>query len=240
MRTTHTEICRCDTNYFTAAPPRSKLGAMRVIPVSCLLLALPLLATAKSETTRIEIAHKKRPFVTLSGPATAGQFTVWSGPGTAAGAPGEPGRMTTGEGDFADWTAGSVELPQHKLAIFNVRFFCAAQPEPPPEVVPVNTSHQCYGVRYAIDPETQQGYIQIPPERDKDFPKNTQTIYRGVEGRWYRSSARWEELVRPRINEELLVRPVPYNYWQQQPYIYAPPASHTAVGARPTVTPKAR
>jgi len=211
---------------------------MRVIPY--LLLALPLLASAKSETTSIEIAHKKRPFVTLSGPATAGQFTIWSGPGTAAGPPGEQGQMTTGEGDIADWTAGSIELPQRKLAIFKVRFFCASQPEPPPEVSPeVATSHQCYGVRYAIDPETQQGYIQIPPERDKDFPRNTQTIYRGVEGRWFRSSARWEEVVRPRINETLQVKPVEYNYWQQ-PYIYTPPASHTAVGARPTVTPKTR
>jgi hypothetical protein len=94
-------------------------------------------------------------------------------------------------------------------------------------------------VRYAIDPVSQQGYIQIPPERDKDFPGNTRTIYRGVEGSWYRSSQRWEELVRPRINEALLVRTVEYNYWQQ-PHIYTPPPSRTAVGARPTVTPKVK
>lgn len=205
--------------------------------ITCLLLALPLAAGAKSETTRIEVAHGKRPFVTLNGPATAGQFTIWSGPGTSAGPPGEPGQMTTSDLDIADWAAGSVELPKGKLAVFKVRFFCAAQLEEQPAVTP---SHQCYGVRYAIDPQTQQGYIQIPPEKDRDFPKNTQTIYRGVEGKWYHSSARWEELVRPRINEELLVKPVEYNYWQQ-PYIYTPPSrSTTAVGARPTVTPKTK
>jgi len=205
------------------------------------MLALPLAAGAKSETTRIEIAHGKRPFVTLSGPATAGQFTIWSGPGTSTGPADGPQQMALSDGDIADWAAGSVELPQHKLAIFKVRFFCAAiqdPQDPPPEVTP---SHQCYGVRYAIDPQTQQGYIQIPPAQDKDFPKNTQTIYRGVEGRWYRSSERWEELVRPRIDETLLVTPVEYNYWRyQQPYIYTPPASRTAVGAKPTVTPKTK
>jgi len=207
---------------------------MRFRWMSCLLTALPLLAAAKGETTRIEIAHKKKPFVTLNGPATAGQFTIWSGPGTESGLPGAE-QPTSSEEDFADWAAGAIEPPA-KLAIFKVRFFCAAQLEPgapPPQVTP---SHQCYGVRYAIDPDSQQGYIQIPPAHDKDFPYNTETIYRGVEGRWYRASARWEELVRPRINEELLVRPVEYNYWQQQPYI--PPPSHTAVGARPSVSVK--
>jgi hypothetical protein len=120
-----------------------------------------------------------------------------------------------------------------------VRFFCAAQLEPGAPPAEVTPSHQCYGVRYAIDPDTQQGYIQIPPAHDKDFPYNTETIYRGVEGRWYRASARWEELVRPRINEELLVRPVEYNYWQQQPYIHTPPP-RTAVSAKPTLTPRSK
>jgi hypothetical protein len=199
------------------------------------LLALPLLAAAKSETTRIEIAHKKKPFVTLNGPATAGQFTIWSGPGTSAGPPGAAGAMTTGEGDIADWVAGPVEPPA-RLAVFKVRFFCAALQEPGDAQPDVPPSHQCYGVRYAIDPRTQQGYIQIPPQGDRDFPKNTQTIYRGVEGRWYRSSARWEELVRPRINESLEVRPL--DYYIYQPPVYTPPASRTAVSAKPLVTPK--
>jgi len=198
---------------------------------------MPLLAAAKSETTRIEVAHGKRPFVTLDGPATAGQFTIWSGPGTSSDPEAGPGQMTTGEGDIADWTAGSVELPQGKLAVFKVRFFCAALQDEQPVVTP---SHQCYGVRYAIDPQTQQGYIQIPPERDKDFPDNTRTIYRGVEGRWYRSSARWEELVRPRIDENLKLKPAGYDYWNQQPHYRPPPPSRTAVGATPTVTPKVK
>lgn len=206
---------------------------MRIRWATCLLLALPLLVSAKGETTRIEIAHGKRPFVTLEGPASAGQFTIWSGPGTSWGPAGEPGQMSTSPGDFADWLAGAVEPPQ-KLAVFKVRFFCAARQEQQPDIPP---SHQCYGVRYAIDPQTQLGYIQIPPERDKDFPDNTRTIYRGVEGRWYRASARWEELVRPRIQEELLVKPVNYQYYQQ-PYIHTPPASRTAVSAKPLVTPK--
>jgi hypothetical protein len=192
-----------------------------------------MLAFAKGETTRIEIARGKWPIVTLSGPATAGQFTIWSGPGTSAGAPGEPGQMSTSSRDFADWRAGAVEPPPD-LATFKVRFFCAAVQDPPAVVTP---SHQCYGVRYAIDPETRQGYIQIPPERDKDFPLNTQSIYRGVEGSWYRAAARWEMLVRPQLEAALAAGQPDGYHWYEQQHVYDTPAP-TAVSAKPLVTPK--
>ena len=81
---------------------------------------------------------------------------------------------------------------------------------------------------------TARRFIQIPAANDKDFKGNTQSIYRGVEGSWFRASARWEALVRPRIDEALTPRSG-YGYQYQQP-IYA--ASRTAVGASPSVSPK--
>jgi hypothetical protein len=187
----------------------------------CVLLGLPQLGAAKGETARIEIAKGKRPFLTLAGEESAGSFTIWSGPGTSTSTPDER--------DIADWNAGAVEPPRN-LQVYKVRFYCAALGDTPRETVP---SSLCYGVRYGIDPDSGQGYIQVPPERDRDFPDNTRTIYRGVEGRWFRASAGWEERVRPQLDAALTP---PARTLETPPYIYTPPpASHTAVSAKPAI-----
>lgn len=194
-----------------------------------LALAAPLACAAKSETTRIEIAQGRRALVTL-GPEASVQFTIWSGPGTDS-----PGTSDDSPRDFADWSSGAVEPPS-KLKVYQVRFYCAALGENAREAIPSNL---CYGVRYGVDPKTGQGYIQIPKQGDRDFPQNTQTLLRGVEGRWFRSTPHWEEVVRPQI-DAVHSADAARNAWQyQQPY-YTPPASHTAVGATPALTPKSR
>jgi len=191
-----------------------------------IFLAAPQIGAAKSETARIEIAKGKRPFLTLSGEESAGRFTIWSGPGTSATAP-DPR-------DIADWNAGAVEPPRN-LQVYKVRIYCAALGETPRETVP---SSLCYGLRYGIDRDTGQGYIQVPPEHDRDFPDNTRTIYRGVEGRWFRASAGWEERVRPQLDAALTP---PARLVDPQPHIYAPPpASRTAVSAKPSIPTKPR
>ena len=70
----------------------------------------------------------------------------------------------------------------------------------------------------------------------KDFKGNTQSIYRGVEGSWFRSSTRWEELVRPRIDEALTPAPGTYGGYPYQQPIYT--ARRTPVGASPGGAPK--
>ena len=207
---------------------------MRVATLFAALFMLPVLALAKEPTTRIEVGNGKRAIVVLTGAESAGQFTIWSGPGTsvtdAAGT-----RMSTGEGDFADWAAGPVEAPQG-LPVYSVRFYCAAD-APGHESIP---SNQCYGVRYAIA-RGERGFIQIPPALDEEFPLNMQSIMRGVEGNWYRASARWDETIRPRLDAAFNaarddnVR----NDHRQRPYIYRPPSSSTrATSAKPTIKPK--
>src|SRR5688572_19157025 len=205
---------------------------MRLAILIAALFAMPALSAAKSETARIEIARGKQTLVTLIGEEAAGQFTIWSGPGTSAGPPEGPGPMSTSDRDIADWMAGSVPPPR-KLQVYEVRFYCAARGENARESVPYSL---CYGVRYAIDRRSGQGYIQIPAANDAQFPGNTRSIYRGVEGSWFRSSDRWEELVRPQVEAALTASARESTYRYEQPYIYTPPSpSRTAVGARPTV-----
>jgi hypothetical protein len=190
------------------------------------LLALPQVGAAKGETARIEISKGKRALLTLAGGETAGQFTIWTGPGTPSSA--------VDERDIADWRIGAVEPPRG-LRVYQVRFYCAADGETPKESVP---SSLCYGVRYGIDPDSGLGYVQIPPEGDREFPGNTRTIYRGVEGRWFVASERWEELVRPRL-DAALAPPARDAYRYDQPYIYTPSSpARTAVGARPSIPTK--
>jgi hypothetical protein len=214
------------------------------------LLLLPAFAVAKSETSRIEIAYGKRPVVTLEGPESAGQFSIWSGPGTSTGPADGPREMPIGDKDFADWSDLVAEPPGGKAYV--VRFYCAAQGENRAESVP---SHQCYGVRYVPDP-AGGGYIQIPPADDPEFRGNAVSIYRGVEGNWYRSTANWEEIVRPRIEAVLTAKQRDAydrdyhryrdyyryrDYHRRDPYRtrdYSRPSAPRATGARPSMTPK--
>jgi hypothetical protein len=207
---------------------------MRVATLFAALFVLPALVLAKEPVTRIEVGHGKRAIVVLTGAESAGQFTIWSGPGTGAMV-GDGTLMSISDGDFADWAAGPVEAPQG-LPVYSVRFYCAAD-APGREAIP---SNQCYGVRYAIA-RGERGFIQIPPALDEEFPLKMQSIVRGVEGNWYRASARWDEAVRPRLAAAANaardddVR----NSYRQRPYIPRPPSSSTrATSAKPTIKPK--
>ncbi|HET7812490.1 MAG TPA: hypothetical protein VFL16_18105 [Steroidobacteraceae bacterium] len=203
------------------------------------LLAAPLLAlagtaSAKGAITQIEIARGKHPLVTLADPDGVADFTIWSGPGTQITAADGTVSTPVHPGDIADWAAGAVQAPR-KATTYKVRFYCAATDAPP---APGATRYQCYGVRYAIDAKSGAGYIQIPPADDAEFPGNTQSMLRGGEGQWYRASALWEQRVHPRIDAANAARANDNSWLDNQPYIYTPPP--TAVGAKPTLTPKSR
>jgi hypothetical protein len=193
------------------------------------LLAMPTGAGAKGAVTRIEVAQGRSLLVTLVGEESAGQFTIWSGPGTQVTAADGTVSTPAHPGDIADWAAGAMAAPR-KGAMYEVRFYCAEGDVHAAARVPV---HQCYGVRYSIERKTGLGYIQVPKADDAQFRGNTQSIYRGVEGSWFRASGRWEELVRPQVEAALAERARIDDDWQD----YTPPA-RTAVGATSTVTPK--
>ena len=207
---------------------------MRIAMLFAALCVMPALVLAKGSTTRIEVGQGKRAIVVLTGEESAGQFTIWSGPGTSV-TTAEGTFVPTGEGDFVDWAAGPVEAPQG-LTIYSVRFYCAAD-APGHEAIP---SNQCYGVRYAVAPGGR-GYIQIPPALDEEFPLNMQSIARGVEGNWYRASTRWDDTIRPRLTAAYEASRQDDNrrIYQQPPRIYRQSSPSTrAVSATPRVTPK--
>lgn len=151
-------------------------------------LLLPVLAAAKSPIERIEVAEGEKRVLSIDG-VTAREFTLWSGPGTKSGG---TTTIAANSHDFADWMRGAV-APPNGLPVFDIFFFCEAC-EPARR-----DTWRCYGVRYAMNADGQGGFIQIPASDDERFALNVQTIYRGVEGQWFRASPKWEKLIRPAI-----------------------------------------
>jgi hypothetical protein len=177
--------------------PKTAFTNNRYLKVALVILGSSLasgVCAAKSHVTRIEVLRGKAPLVSIEAPV-AGEFTIWSGPGTGGTAGDETGNPRS-DGDIADWRQGAVQAPP-KGPVYKVMFLCEAC-EPARE-----DAWRCYGVRYAPGGNGAPGLIQIPEAGDPDFPLNLQTIYRGVEGQWFRASAKWEELVRARIQGAL-------------------------------------
>lgn len=147
-------------------------------------------SAAKSQVTRIEVLQGKAPLLSIGAPA-AGEFTIWTGPGTGVTVSGET-QVAYSDGDIADWKHGAVAAPTGG-PVYDVAFLCEACEPARKE------AWRCYGVRYAPGARGEPGLIQIPAADDADFPLNLKTIYRGVEGQWFRASPKWEALVRGRI-----------------------------------------
>jgi hypothetical protein len=160
-------------------------------------LLVPALCAAKSEIARIEVAEDGANVVSIGG-TTARDFTIWSGHGTLMTS-GGVSTMPTSSRDFAQWVAGAV-VPPRGLPTFIVSFLCEAC-----EPARADT-WRCYGVRCAMGAHGEGGFIQIPASDDEQFPLNVQTIYRGVEGQWFRASPKWEKLIRPVIENALAGR----------------------------------
>jgi hypothetical protein len=165
-----------------------------------LLLALPFAGAcvAKSETERIEVSRGKMQVASIDG-AAAERITIWSGPGTRMTLADGTSHMTVTPGDFADWKGGAVNAPPGQ-PVYSVSFFCKAC-EPARR-----DTWRCYGVRYVPGRDGERGYIEIPKPGDDEYETNVRTIYRGVEGRWFRATESWDALMRAHLAPEREVK----------------------------------
>jgi len=165
---------------------------MKTAVILAALLTLPVLASAKGPNTQIDVKLNGVRLVAITAPEVLGRLTFWSGPGTSAGPATGPREMSTSPADLADWLGGAVAPPKG-LAIYDVTFYCKRRSSPADGV-------PCYEVRYAKPSGPEPGFILIPGEDLPAYRSNISTIYRGVEGSWFRASARWEAVIRPAID----------------------------------------
>lgn len=60
-----------------------------------------------------------------------------------------------------------------------------------------------YEVLYLIDRSDDIGYVYLGSHPKEDFGQwNTFQIYRGVEGKWFRPTKEWEEVVRALVDRK--------------------------------------
>jgi hypothetical protein len=159
------------------------------------MLSIAEPASAKGKTARIEItgASLAAP-LKITDPRIVGSFSIWNGPGVAVN--GQPVYLDPRyqDGTFIDWPKGQLAQAPTGLQRYEVSFYCAfAQPK---EEVTF-----CYGVTYAYDASSNQGYMYLPGPNDEAFKLNTPAIYHGVEGNWFHTTSSWEKLVRPLIEK---------------------------------------
>jgi hypothetical protein len=140
----------------------------------------PLLA--KERTIKITIIGAGLKPIEISDSKVLANFSVWTGPGTSS-----PGQ----QGFIIDWSQGPVREPASTLRKYRVAFYAGV---PPNERI-------VYVVYYAFNPSTTPGYVYLPGESDELFRRNVHSIFRGVEGKWFRAWDAWEHVARPLIEK---------------------------------------
>lgn len=156
-----------------------------------LLFTLPMPASAKGPTVKIEISGS-----TLTAPleitdaSIVRQFSVYTGPGAGGATSSDSANQ---EGAFIDWPKGMLAERPKGMQSYDVKFYCARARAP-------HDVHIGYTVTYAYDHSRKGGYIYLPGPRDERAKLNT-AVYHGVEGNWFRASSEWERLVRPLVEK---------------------------------------
>ena len=146
-----------------------------------MLLSIPTLLLAKGKTVKITIkgGDHKRP-IEISDPKILANFRVWTGPGTSS---------ADRQGLIIDWSQGPVEEPPQALRRYQVSFHT----DPNEQIV--------YVVYYVVSLGAGHGFVYVPGESDEWYGLNVNSIFRGVEGKWFRAWSTWERVARPLIEQ---------------------------------------
>ena len=91
---------------------------------------------------------------------------------------------------IVDWSQGPVTDVPHALQKYRVSFYVSFQQE-----------RAAYVVFYGYDPVTGNGYVYLPGRSDQYYDLNVGTIFRGVEGNWFRAWSVWENMAKPLITK---------------------------------------
>lgn len=166
-----------------------------------LVLIVPITVWSKGETIRIEVEGDNLPSpIDITDPEIVKHFNIWNGPGVRTrgpgGVPNPPAYLSPerSAGRFIDWPEGTVAERPGGLQRYEVSFYIGGR-EAGTEVQGV------YSVTYEFDPATEHGYVYLPTFSEQS--RNTAFISHGVEGNWFRSSDKWETLVRPLIEKTM-------------------------------------
>ena len=169
--------------------------ALRGLVCAGVTLALSTTLLAKGPTTRITISGSSltNP-IEISDVNIIKEFQVWAGPGTKMCVGGIANCVEGTEGFIVDWSSGAVSERPSGLERYQISFYVndhsASRSGP---------ARLAYVVSYEYDSATAQGYVYLPGKTDQWYSLNTESIYRGREGNWFRAAAAWQDAVVPLI-----------------------------------------
>ena len=155
--------------------------------VVALFVASPSVS-AKGAMVRIEIRSAAlAEWIAITDPNIQG-FHVWSGPGV------NNVPVADAEGFIANWKGGAVPNPPARAPRYELSWYAACHAgancrSTQPSLV--------YVVVYARDPSTGDGYVYLPGKGEPSYDLNVTSIYRGVEGHWFRTTESWDRFVDP-------------------------------------------
>jgi hypothetical protein len=159
---------------------------MIAVLITSLLLVAPAQLFAKGDTVRIIIkgADLKAP-IEITDSKTLARFNIWTGPGTSSDLPGFDSNSPS---FIIDWSQGPVTERPTGLQRYQVCFYSKLPNE-----------RLSYVVFYEYDPVIQRGYIYLPGRTDEWYRLNVSTIFRGIEGKWFRAWSVWDDVATPLI-----------------------------------------
>jgi hypothetical protein len=149
-----------------------------------LVFAPRLFAKADLSKVTIKGADLKAP-IEITDPKTLANLNLWTGPGTSWSGGISPRDWV--DTFIIDWSLGVTERPKG-LQRYEVSFYTK-----------LPTERLVYVVSYEYDPAMENGYVFLPGKTDEWYRLNVSTIFRGVEGRWFRAWSGWDRIARPLI-----------------------------------------
>jgi hypothetical protein len=163
---------------------------LRRIAIACAVLLVAAAGTlsAKGDMVLIEARGEGLPRAVRITDPRIDRFHVWSGPGVNGVA------VHEAEGFIANWKQGAAAEPAPQLPRFELAFYAGCHAGANCRSA---TPTLAYVVTYARDPRSNAGYVYIPGRADAAYAANVRSIYRGVEGRWFRTTDAWDRFVAP-------------------------------------------
>jgi hypothetical protein len=120
--------------------------------------------------------------IEITQPEVLDRFAIWSGPGVGGWNMAKSLPQPDDAAFIVDWSqgvlAGAPDTPTYGVAMY------VEGREPPCEK---------YAVLYRVD-EGGTGYVYLPRWNEEFGSCNMSLIYRDIEGNWFRSSKKWDEV----------------------------------------------
>jgi hypothetical protein len=151
-------------------------------------LVLAGLLCAKAPVGAVTISGGGLPkAIEITESAVIKSFDIWSGPGNFKI---ENGVRTpiVRDGSIL-WSQGIVSDPPKRPPEYEISFN-GSVPE-----------DRLFVVLYRYDPSAHFGCVYLPGKGEGWYDVNVRTMYRGVEGHWFRTSRAFDELVQPLIEK---------------------------------------